>query len=149
MQPLPLTVRRALELTGLYFLGAIIVLGKDILTPILMAFFLSLMLLPIYRWLRKRKLPEGLAIFVCLLFLIVIVGLLVWFFSSQINRLVADFPQIKKNVQMHLTSLSGWVEQRFGVSTEKQTSLINQQNDKLLNYAGGRHGFATIVPQAP
>jgi predicted PurR-regulated permease PerM len=137
MQPLPLTVRRALELMGLYFLGALIIVGKDIITPIVMAFFLAIMLLPIYRWLRKRKLPESLAIFLCILFLVVIVGLLVWFFSSQISRLVADFPQIKKNVQQHLGTLSQWVDQRFGFSTEKQTKLINEQSDKMLNSAGG------------
>ncbi|MDB5195804.1 MAG: permease, partial [Flaviaesturariibacter sp.] len=137
MQPMPLTVRRALELMGLFFLGSIIVVGRDIITPIVMAFFLAIMLLPIYRWLRKRKLPEGLAIFLCILFLVVVVGLLVWFFSSQISRLVADFPEIKKNVQQHVSTLSGWVEQRFGYSTEKQTALINKQNDKLLNTAGG------------
>ncbi|MDB5253737.1 MAG: permease [Flaviaesturariibacter sp.] len=142
MQPLPLTVRRALELTGLYFLGAIIIVGKDIITPIVMAFFLAIMLLPIYRWLRKRKLPESLAIFLCILFLMVIVGLLVWFFSSQISRLVADFPQIKQNVQQHLATLSQWVDHRFGFSTEKQTKLINEQSEKMLNSAGGILGGA-------
>lgn len=137
MPPLPLTVRRALELMGLYFMGTIIVVGKDIITPIVMAFFLAIMLLPIYRGLRKRKLPESLAIFLALLFLIIVIGLLVWFFSSQISGLISDFPQIKKNVQAHISTFSSWVSQRFGVSTAKQAQLISEQNDKLLNTAGG------------
>src|SRR5215213_3473562 len=109
MSQLPLTVRRAIELIGVYFLGTIIFVGRDIITPLLMAFFLALMLLPVLRFLRKRKLPEGLAIFLSILFLIVIAGLIVWFFSSQISGLVADFPQIKQNVQLHLNSLSHWI----------------------------------------
>lgn len=137
MQPLPLTVRRSLELMGIYFLGTIIVVGRDIITPIVTAFFLAIMLLPIFRALRKRKVPETLAIFIALLFLIIIIGLLVWFFSSQISGLISDFPQIKRNVQSHLTSLSGWVSQRFGFSAERQVQLLNEQNDKMLNYAGG------------
>lgn len=137
MQALPLTVRRSLELMGVYFLGMIIIVGKDIITPIVMAFFLAIMLLPLYRKLRQRGVPETLAIVLSLLFLVVIIGLLVWFFSSQISRLISDFPQIKKNVQLHLTSLSQWINANTGFSAQRQAQLLNEQNDKLLNYAGG------------
>ena len=102
MSQLPLTVRRAIELMGIYFLGTIILTGREVITPIVMAFFLALMLLPVLRFLRRKKIPEGLAIFLSIIFLGIIVGLVVWFFSSQISRLIADFPQIKKNVQLHL-----------------------------------------------
>jgi predicted PurR-regulated permease PerM len=137
MTQLPLTVRRAIELMGLYFLGMIILVGKDIITPIVMAFFLAIMLLPIYRFFRRKKLPESLAIFLAVFSLIIIVGLLVWFFSSQISNLISDFPQIKANVQLHLNTLSKWIDAKTKLSTEKQAQLINEQNDKLLNYAAG------------
>ena len=142
MSSLPLTVRRAIELMGIYFLGTIMLAGREVITPIVMAFFLALMLLPVLRFLRKRKVPEGLAIFLCLLFLAVIIGLLVWFFSSQISQLIADFPQIKRNVTLHLNSLSGWIDSKWGISTEKQVQLITKQNDKLFNVAGGMLGGA-------
>ncbi|RYY39255.1 MAG: AI-2E family transporter [Chitinophagaceae bacterium] len=139
---MPLTVRRALELMGLYFLGLIVVAGRDILSPILMAFFLSIMLLPVYRFLRARRLPESLAIALSLLLLILVVAGLLWFFSSQISQLVSDFPTIKQNVRTHLDSLSHWVETRFHYSTQKQTAFIDQQNDKLMNWVSGIAGGA-------
>lgn len=142
MSTLPLTVRRAIELMGVYFLGMIILVGKDVINPLVMAFFFSIMLLPVYRWLRRRRVPETLSIFLALLLLIVIVALIVWFFSSQISRLVADFPQIKANVNAHLASLSSWLDAKTGLSTERQTQLIADQNDKVLNYAGGMLGGA-------
>jgi len=137
MSQLPLTVRRSLELMGIYFLGAIILVGREVITPIVMAFFLALMLLPVLRFLRRKKVPEGLAIFLSLIFLAVIIGLIVWFFSSQISRLISDFPQIKQNVKLHLSSLSHWIDSKWGFSTDKQVKLINEQNDKLFNMAGG------------
>ncbi|MEO7801423.1 MAG: AI-2E family transporter, partial [Ginsengibacter sp.] len=121
MQQLPLTVRRAIELVGIYFFGMIIIVGKDVINPLVMAFFFSIMLLPLYRWFRKKKLPEMLSISLSLLLLIIIVGLAMWFFSSQITRLVADFPQIKANVKVHLQSLSLWLDAKTGISTERQT----------------------------
>ena len=137
MSVLPVTVRRAIELMGLYFLGMIIYLGKDIITPLIMAFFLSIMLLPIHRFFTKRKVPETLSICISLLLMIVVVALLIWFFSVQISRLVSDFPQIKANIQAHINSIGHWIEATTGFSTAQQTKLINDQNDKVLNYAGG------------
>jgi predicted PurR-regulated permease PerM len=137
MRDLPLTVRRAIELMGVYFLGMIIIVGSDVITPIVMAFFLAIMLLPVYRFFRRKKCPESISIVLALLFLILILGLLIWFFSSQISRLISDFPQIKQNVQLHLNSLSGWISEKTSFSTERQTQFINEQNDKLLNYAAG------------
>jgi len=142
MSNLPLTVRRAIELMGIYFLGMIIIVGKDIITPIVMAFFLAIMLLPVYRFLRRKRFPETLSIALSILLLLVIMSLLVWFFSSQISQLISDFPLIKKNVQQHLTSLSVWIDNKWDFSTERQVKLINEQNDKLLNYAGGVLGGA-------
>src|SRR4028118_1659936 len=102
MQQLPLTVRRSLELLGLYFLGMIIVLGHSVLTPLLFAFFISIVLLPVYRFLVNKKVPEVLAITLTILLLVVIVGSIVWFFTSQVTSLISDFPKIKQNVTLHL-----------------------------------------------
>lgn len=136
MSTLPLTVRRAIELMGLYFLGMILIVGKDVITPLVMAFFLSIMMLPLHRFLMRKKIPETLSIVMCLLLLITVIGLLVWFFSSQISRLISDFPLIKKNIQAHINSLANWVQSKTGLSTTQQAQLINDQNEKVLNYAG-------------
>jgi predicted PurR-regulated permease PerM len=142
MQTLPLTVRRALELTGIYFLGMIIIAGREVITPLVMAFFISIVLLPVYRFFRSKKLNEIFAIILTLLLLIVMVALLVWFFTAQIGRLIADFPQIKQNVTVHLQSLSEWINTKTNFSTEKQLALINEQSNKILDYAGGLLGGA-------
>ena len=80
---MPLTVRRSIELMGLYFLGAIIIVARDIITPLLMAFFLAIMLLPVYRFFRIRKLGEALSIALSLLLLVILLAGLIWFFSAQ------------------------------------------------------------------
>ena len=142
MQGLPITVRRAMEIMGLYFLGLIIVVGKNIIAPLLMAFFISIVLLPIYRFFKRKKFPEVLAIVMAILALAILAGLIIWFFSSQVTRLIADFPDIKKNVTAHLNSLSAWINQKTDFSTEKQLTLIDEQSNKLLDYAGGMLGGA-------
>jgi predicted PurR-regulated permease PerM len=142
MKGLPITVRRAIEIMGLYFLGLIVVVGKNIIAPLLMAFFIGIVLLPIYRFFKRKKFPEVLAIVMAVLTLVIFAGLIVWFFSSQITRLVADFPEIKKNVTVHLNSLSAWINEKTHFSTESQLKLIDEQSNKLLDYAGGILGGA-------
>jgi predicted PurR-regulated permease PerM len=134
---MPVTVRRAVELIGLYFLGVIVVAGNGIITPLLMAFFISIVLLPVYRFFKKKGLPEVLSISLAILLLVVLVSGLIWFFSSQISNLIVDFPQIKNNVTTHLNTLSEWIDRRTNLSTERQVQILNEQSKKLVNYAGG------------
>ncbi len=137
LQTLPLTVRRAIELLGIFLLGYLIYIGSHVIAPLLMAFFIAIVLLPVYRFFKRKKLPEVLAIVLSLLLLITLVALIGWFFSSQIGRLIADFPQIQKNVMLHVNSLRGWIDQKTNFSTEKQAQFITDQSSKLLTYAGG------------
>lgn len=140
---MPLTVRRALELTGLYFLGTIIIVGKDIITPLLMAFFLAIMLLPLYRFLRNRaRFGEIGAIGLSLFTMFLVLGGLIWFFSVQIGTVISDFPQIRQNVTLHLNALSHWLEEVSGISTARQIRMINEQNEQVLDWAGGFLGGA-------
>jgi predicted PurR-regulated permease PerM len=142
MKEIPLTVRRSIELIGIFFLGTIIVAGSSIMTPLVTAFFLSIVLLPVYRFLRRKKVPEILSIALVLLMLFLGMGAIIWFFSSQISRLAVDFPKIKENVSLHLNSLSAWISKKANFSTEKQVQLINEQSKKLLDGAGGMLGGA-------
>ena len=73
MQAFPVTVKRSIELIGLFILGYLIYIGADIITPILMAFFIAIVLLPVYRFLRRLRFPEVLAISCSILLLVLIV----------------------------------------------------------------------------
>ncbi len=157
MKELPLTVRRSIELIGLFVLGWLLALGNNTLAPLLMAFFIALVLLPLHHFFVRWRVPNTLAIALCILFLFSILGLVVWFFYDQVGALVADLPAIRANVTAHLTDLSAWVMKRTSYSTAQQLKFINEQSDKLLTYTGlvlnGTIGsvtsmvvFITLVP---
>jgi predicted PurR-regulated permease PerM len=142
MKELPLTVRRSIELIGICLLGALISIGNDIIMPVLMAFFLSIVLLPIYRLLRAWKFPEVLSILLPILLGAVFIGGVVWFFSVQISILANDFPQIQKNINYHLNNLSDWINYKTEFSTQEQIKFLNEQSNKLLINAGNIIGGA-------
>ncbi len=142
---LPLTVKRSIELLGLSLVVAIIAIGKDIIMPVIMAFFVSILLLPVFRFLRKYKVPESIAIILPILLVFIFIAGIVWFFSAQVGILVNDFPQIKENLANHLKSLQEWISSFTNFSISKQEKFINEKGDDLLNMAGKAAGGAAVT----
>lgn len=149
MKEIPGTVKRSLELLGVFLIGVIIVIGKVIIMPLLMSFFISIMLLPVFRFFRKRKLPETIAILLPILLVIIIAALILWLFYSQMRFLMDDYQKIEQNLTIHLNALSLWISRVFGFSPTEQVNFINQQSNKLFNYAAnilsGAAGSATGI----
>lgn len=145
MQEMPLTVKRSIELLGIVLLGTIFVLGNSIIMPVLTAFFISLLLFPFFRFLRRFKVPEVMAIIIPILLLLIFVGLIGWFFSNQMGNLISDFPQIKKNVSIHLHSLSSWISNISHYSLKEQTDFINKKSDDLMSFAGNMASGAAVT----
>ncbi|MEQ7801990.1 AI-2E family transporter [Pedobacter sp. ASV1-7] len=145
MKDMPLTVRRSIELLGIALIGALLVIGNDIIMPIIMAFFISIVLLPVFRTLRRYKVPEIAAIILPILLLAIFIGLIVWFFSAQFATLVNEFPEIKKNVSSHLNSISAWISSVSDFSTTEQVKFINDKSNDLLGMAGKAASGAAVT----
>ena len=79
MKELPLTVKRSIELLGIGLIIALLVIGQSIIMPVMMAFFISIMLLPIYRLLIRYKLPESISIILPILIVLIFIAGIVWF----------------------------------------------------------------------
>ncbi|HRH51579.1 MAG TPA: AI-2E family transporter [Panacibacter sp.] len=136
MQHLPLTVKRSIELMGLVVAALIIIEGQQIIMPLVMAFFMSIVLLPVYRFLKKHKMPELVAIFLSLMVMIIVTGLIIFFITSQVTPLINDYPHIRENITRHINALSAWFGERTNISTTEQTKFLDDQSNTLLNYAG-------------
>ncbi|HRO44223.1 AI-2E family transporter [Agriterribacter sp.] len=144
MKQLPLTVTRSIELLGLCLLIALFSVANSIIMPLLMAFFISLMLLPLFRFLRKIKIPELIAIVLVILTAALIIIAILAFFSLQIASLVKDFPQLEKNLNLHWTTLSNWINRNLNLSADQQIKVLQEQGGKLLNNAGSYLSGAAV-----
>lgn len=136
MKEMPITVKRSIEIMGLAVLGFILVSAKDIFTPLLTAFFISIVLLPVYRMFKKIKFPNTLAILAAILIAAFIITGVIWFFGLQISSLLSDITTIQQNLTIHWEKLSGWINQKTHFSTNQQLSWIEQQGQTLLGDVG-------------
>ena len=112
-----------------------------------MSFFISIMLLPLYRFFRKRKFPEGIAIFLPILSVLIVAALIIWLFYRQTSFLLHDYHKIETNLTTHLNALSLWISRVFEFSPTEQLQFINEQSSKFFSYAAsilsGAAGSAT------
>lgn len=136
IQQLPLTVRRSVELLGLVLLAVVIIQLQNIIMPALMALVASIALLPFYRFLIRKKVPNSISIFLTILLMTILLALIVFFITSQLKPLINNFTAIKQNITNHINAISSWFSNKTGISSARQAEIINNQANKFLDSAG-------------
>lgn len=123
---LPFYAKLAFILVTLICFAFIFCTGKDILTPVLLAFLFAVLLLPIFTFLNtKFKFPRHLAALVCLaVFLSIIVGILI-FISYQVTYMANDFETIKKNANSFIIEIHKFIRENFQVSIGDQKKYLD------------------------
>jgi len=136
MKEMPATVKRSIELLGLCLLAFVLSTAASVITPLLLALFLSILLLPLYRALRKIKLPNVVAIFLSIVAAALVLAGVIWFFSSQVAKPLSDFPESQKNVNNHWQHISKWIGEKTSYSSKEQLDWLQQQANNILGNAG-------------
>ena len=145
MKEMPVTVRRSIELLGLCLLAYMISAARNVITPLLMAFFLSILLLPVYRVLRKWKFPNVLAIFFSIIAAALVVAGIVFFFSMQVANLLRDIPEIQRNLNIHWHSISTWINDKTDFTSRQQLDWLQKQANAMLGNAGSYLSGAAVT----
>ena len=128
----PFYTKLAMVLVSIISLVYICIIGKFILSPLLFAFLLAVLLLPVASFLeRKLRLPRGLASTVAILFFLVIVGLLFYLIGSQITRLANDWPEFQKQFADSGLNFQRWISSTFNINFSDQMDYLNSATDKL------------------
>ena len=114
----------------LFFLILTIVVlyyGKPFLVPLVFAGLFSMLLLPVTKRFEKWGINRGLSILLAVLLFVALfaglISLLVW----QVSDIGKNANDIEKNVNVKLQQLKDYVSETFGISRQKQTEMIEGQ----------------------
>ena len=118
---LPFYAKFAFVLISLLLSGYILYVGQGIIVPILLAFFIAILLRPIVDFFNKKlKFPNVLAIAITVtLFVILILGIFT-VISMQITDMVSDFDKIQRNLNIHLNHFQSFIKENFNLSNKEQ-----------------------------
>jgi len=131
--PLPFYAKLAFVLIGLMSLGFLIILGKELLDPLMFGFLFAILLLPLANFFeRKLRLPRSMAAFAAILLMVLFVSGIIYLVGSQISNLANDWPMLKEQIAKSSVEIQLWIQRTFHINTEKQMLYVNDTTDKLV-----------------
>ena len=118
------------------------VLAKDIVIPILISAFLSVVLLPIVNWLQK-KLSLTLSVVIVLIFTFLIFVGAVWIIGDQLTRLVQDLPNLETKFNTLIDNVSNEIRSLLGMSRAEQNLMEREVLKEASSYVTNLLLFTT------
>jgi len=129
----PFYEKLSLVLVGLIALGYLVVLGKDLIDPLIFGFLFAILLLPICNFFEKKFcLYRSIASLISILLLVAFIGSILYLVGSQISRVADDWPMLKKQVGQSIDQIREWVQTRFHINMDKQMDYVHDATNKLM-----------------
>lgn len=143
----PFYQRLSLNLISIALLVAVIYLGKDVVLPVLFSILLATLLLPVYKFLLRKKFPRPLAIILPLTISLVLVFMVVFLLSKQIVKFFDDLPTLTERVDELKVSAERWIDDQTNVTVREQEKYLDQTVKNLKNNAPKMVGatFGTLT----
>lgn len=145
VQKLPFYAKLTCVLLCLISFAYIFYTAKDIITPILLAFLFSILLVPLFSLLNvKLKFPRyAAAITSVLLFVMCIICILV-FISYEVTNMANDFESIKKNANAFIIDIHKFIRENFNISIGEQKKYIHNVTKNSVDNGSATIGSAII-----
>lgn len=152
-QTYPFYIKAPMVIIGIYLFFYILSLLQDIIVPFAFAGLIAVLLNPVYNRFQKWKMNKILAIILTILIAVIVLAAVMLFLSSQIAQFGEMIPQLKAKSLSLLHELQGWLSARFGISTQKQMSMVNEAMNNSKAYVGqtlntvfGMLSFFVLIP---
>lgn len=109
-------------------LGHLMIIGKQIIIPLLISFFLAFLLLPMVRQLEKWRFPTPLAAITALLSITMIIGGILTLFGTQIRRFGRDIDNISERLLSLRSSLPGPLQESMSDWSSDDLYVLVEEN---------------------
>ena len=130
---LPFYIKLACVLFSLFAIGCLVVLAKQILSPLIFSCLFSILLLPLAAFFEvKLRLPRSAASMISVLLLLSFIGALLYVIGSHIADLVKDWPQFQAQISRTLWELRGWIQENFHITRGRQLRVVNSATSKVM-----------------
>lgn len=116
----------ALIVASLSFFFWGLVQAQSFLIPISVAALLAMVVLPVGRWLERKKFSRAWASLFSVLLIMSFFVLLAMVLGSQIESLAEDWPKIKERMQPKIEQLQEYIAEKTGISVQEQEAEIAQ-----------------------
>lgn len=132
LQKTPTTVKIIMAMVGIIAMFFILIQARNFLYPILLGVLLAYLLLPMAAYLEKIKVPRPLAIILSIIFVMTVIGGVVFFLYNRVTFFLEDIPSFRMNAQTNIDNILNKVEANFGLSVETQKLWLRQNINDIF-----------------
>ncbi|WP_291097338.1 MULTISPECIES: AI-2E family transporter [unclassified Flavobacterium] len=98
--------------------------GKTLFIPLSYSILISFILYPICKWMEKKGISKGIAIFISIFGVILFFGAIIYLLFTQVVEFSNEWQIFRIKLLETATQLSDFLAERFDISTEKQMEFI-------------------------
>lgn len=110
--------------------------ARSFLVPITFGAMLAMLMYPLCNWLEQRGINRIVAILICLLLIFLAMAAIFLLVTIQVSNFSDDAPQIQSRFQQQVDALQKWIEQKFGMSSQRQTAILKKNFSAMGQSAG-------------
>jgi putative permease len=130
---LPFYIKLACVLFSLFAIGYLVIIAKEILSPLIFSCLFSILLLPLAQFFEfKLRLPRSAASMLSVLLLLSVIGGILYLVGSQISDLARDWPQFQGQLAKSTDTLRDWISATFHLSETRQNSYLDTATNKIM-----------------
>ena len=131
----PFYARLSMVLTSVVLLLFLLHEGKSIIIPLFFSMLIAFMLLPVTKWLERRRLSRTLAAMLSILLFVVFIAGVVFFLGQQIADFSKELPLLGARIQGWTKDIQQWVSMKYKLDYTHQIEYINKAGAGMANYA--------------
>lgn len=105
----------------------ILVYGKPFLVPITFAAVLSMVLLPVAKWLQSKGLGKAVSILLPVFSLVIFLSLFVFFIGLQVSSIASDATKLEQQLTEKYHQAQKFVSEQLDIPPQKQEEMIKKQ----------------------
>jgi predicted PurR-regulated permease PerM len=129
-------LKPALFLGTAVLIVVILVYAKPFLLPLTFAGLLSMLLLPVVKWLQRKKVPHAVAILLGILLLVAFFAAVILFTSWQISDIGKNSAALEQQLTEKYNAVREYITEKLGISPEKQKQLVEKQQSAASGKTG-------------
>jgi putative permease len=129
----PFYVKTMCVLVSLLAFGYLIIIAKEILSPLIFSCLFSILLLPLEAFIENRtKLPRSAASMLSVILMLGAISLVLYVIGAQLSKLAGDWPQFKEQLALTGNNLQVWIDSRFNIDAARQLNYVHSATTKAL-----------------
>ncbi|WP_040300431.1 AI-2E family transporter [Arcticibacter svalbardensis] len=130
---LPFYIKLACVLFSLIALFYIVIIAKEILSPLIFSCLFSILLLPLASFFEfKLRLPRSAASMLSVLILLTSLSLILYIIGSQISNLADDWPLFQQQLNSSINIIQNWISTTFHINSTKQLTYLHTATTKVM-----------------